>query len=45
MGLQDVDGLDGVFDVSPVVDSFNGKHSIDSHWCEEIVIAVTRVWP
>ena len=45
MRLQNVDRLDGVFDVSPVVDSLDDTHSIDSHRCEEVVIAMTHLLP
>lgn len=36
VGLQDVDGLDGVFDIASVVDGLDGLHSFDAHFREKV---------
>lgn len=39
MGLQDVDGLDGVFDIPSQIDRLYSLHRIDSHRREKIIVA------
>lgn len=40
VSLENVDSLDGIFDVTTSVDSLDSEHSIDSHVGEEGVVAV-----
>jgi hypothetical protein len=42
MGLQDVDGLNRVFDIPSQIDRFYSLHRINSHRREQIIIATNH---
>jgi hypothetical protein len=42
VGLEDVDGLDGIFCLAAPVDGLDGEHGVNGHRCEEVVVAVQQ---